>query len=85
MVFIRSERFLIQVRDRLNQEDSYRSPPRVSWIEELPRSMDGPRGDSGLAHFTDLCQKPYLFHVLEFFLTLNDVVSGSLVSFFCLA
>lgn len=79
LVYVRSDRFLIQVRDKLDQQVCYPLPPTVSWIGESPKSIECVNEDGFVSHFANICQKPDFFHILEKTLTPNDVVSGLLV------
>lgn len=83
LIFVRSDRFIIQVRNRLDQEIHYPSPPRVSWIGDVPKTIDSGTIDNVFSHLAMLSPKTDFFHVLEKILTTNDVVSGYLVSCLC--
>lgn len=79
LVYVRSDRFLINMRDRLDQEVIYPTPKKVLWLGETPKLLKSLIGDCEPSHMATLCQKPDLFHVLEKTLTLADLITGRLV------
>lgn len=79
LIYARSDRFLIKLKDRLDLEVDYPSPPTITWLGDTPQKLAACTGDIATCQFVTICQKPDLFHVLEKTLTVADIYSGRLV------
>lgn len=80
VVFTGSDIFLMQLRDRLDQQVQYPSPVKFSRIDTPPMVIGDFQRHAVTNHCGQICRKPGIFFVIEKDLTKKDLTSGFLVS-----
>lgn len=79
LVFAKSDRFFMQLRNMLDQEVMYPTPPKVCWLGEGPRVIVGCGGNLGFNRFASICHLPNFFHILTKKSTALDINGGFVV------
>lgn len=80
IVFTGSDIFLMELRDRLDQQVHYPSPAMFSRIDGPPMVIGDFQRQAVTNHCDKICRKPGIFFIIEKDLTGNDLTTGFLVS-----